>query len=62
MYYNKSIYYKGYWKNNKKNGYGIFYDNGNTFKGYFIDNKKHGIGYFIDIANNMYKEIYEYGI
>uniref|UniRef100_T1JAJ0 Phosphatidylserine decarboxylase n=1 Tax=Strigamia maritima TaxID=126957 RepID=T1JAJ0_STRMM len=42
------LFLKGFWKDNRKNGYGIYYYiNGDTYDGTWKDNQKHGIGIYI---------------
>jgi len=45
MYYNNGMTMKGFWKDDKLNGYAeIKYDDGDEFKGQFVNGRKHGKG------------------
>ncbi|CRH00518.1 conserved Plasmodium protein, unknown function [Plasmodium relictum] len=51
--------YSGYWKEGKKNGYGIFYyNNGNKYIGMWENNKKNGYGYLLKENGILYKCLY----
>ena len=49
--------YEGEYKNDKKEGYGIFYwPDGRIFKGNWYEGKQHGEGEFFDPKENNWKK------
>lgn len=61
-YTNDNYYFKGDWKNSKKNGKGEEnYDNGDRYYGNFMDNQREGFGKYTFKNNSIYEGYFKNG-
>ena len=58
----EGVKYKGEWKSNKMDGYGVYhYANGTVYEGYFKDNKRNGFGIITTSNGDVYQAFFENG-